>query len=415
MYITYLHICRWHINEHCDGSMLQLAKNVIGKGGVEYIVNAYPRPSMAGLGYIAGFGVLQALLQITVPGKRFHGPTTPRGNVPQYTANGVQCYLLTTALFFGTWYVGVFDPSRVYDSMGTIISTSNLFSLVLCGFLYAKGRWAPSSSDAGSTGSLIFDYYWGTELFPRLFGQRFDIKVWTNCRMGMAGWGIITLCYAVKQSELLGVPSNAMLVSVGLMHLYIFKFFLWETGYFASMDIAHDRAGFYLCWGCLVWVPAVYTSPSQWLVRRPGTLSPAGAFLTFLAGAIAIYINYDSDRQRQYFRRTRGKAPIWGRPPRKIAALYTTVDGITKESLLLASGWWGLARHFHYVPEVLAALLWSCPGGCSSLVQLIYVAFLTSLLADRAYRDDERCRAKYGKYWELYCEYVPYRVIPLIF
>ena len=27
----------------------------------------------------------------------------------------------------------------------------------------------------------------------------------------------------------------------------------------------HDRAGYYICWGCLVWVPSVYTSPALFL------------------------------------------------------------------------------------------------------------------------------------------------------
>lgn len=41
-------------------------------------------------------------------------------------------------------------------------------------------------------------------------------------------------------------------VSVILQLTYITKFFHWEMGYMNSMDIQHDRAGFYLCWGCLV-------------------------------------------------------------------------------------------------------------------------------------------------------------------
>lgn len=41
-------------------------------------------------------------------------------------------------------------------------------------------------------------------------------------------------------------------VSVVLQLTYITKFFHWEMGYMNSMDIQHDRAGFYLCWGCLV-------------------------------------------------------------------------------------------------------------------------------------------------------------------
>jgi hypothetical protein len=107
--------------------------------------------------------------------------------------------------------------------------------------------------------------------------------------------------------------------------VYVFKFFLWETGYWSSMDIAHDRAGFYTQWGCLVscdlvalwlpshrrqashrragmrlhllmnfhmalhvlqkicwvtlllaqvWVPSVYTSPAMYLVRRPYDYPP---------------------------------------------------------------------------------------------------------------------------------------------
>ncbi len=58
-----------------------------------------------------------------------------------------------------------------------------------------------------------------------------------------------------------------MLICVVLTNIYVFKFFLWETGYFCTMDIAHDRAGFYICWGCLVWVPSVYTSPALHLVQ----------------------------------------------------------------------------------------------------------------------------------------------------
>ena len=65
------------------------------------------------------------------------------------------------------------------------------------------------------------------------------------------------------------------------------------------MDIAHDRAGYYLCWGCLVWVPAIYTSPALFLVGHPVRWGPLGAAAIALAGAAAIYINYDSDRQRQ--------------------------------------------------------------------------------------------------------------------
>jgi len=90
------------------------------------------------------------------------------------------------------------------------------------------------------------------------------------------------------------------------------------------MDIAHDRAGFYICWGCLVWVPSVYTSPALHLVHHPTELStPVAAAIAGL-GLLMIYINWAADEQRKIFRATGGKAKVWGREPKYIKATYKT-------------------------------------------------------------------------------------------
>ena len=39
--------------------------------------------------------------------------------------------------------------------------------------------------------------------------------------------------------------------------------------FIVSMALA---AGFYICWGCLVWVPSIYTSPGMYLVNHPVNL-----------------------------------------------------------------------------------------------------------------------------------------------
>lgn len=49
-------------------------------------------------------------------------------------------------------------------------------------------------------------------------------------------------------------------------------------------------------------------------------------------------------RQRQRFRCTNGREKVWGREPVFVEARYLTKDGEERSSLLLASGWWGLAR-----------------------------------------------------------------------
>lgn len=127
---------------------------------------------------------------------------------------------------------------------------------------------------------------------------------------------------------------------------------------------------------------------------------------------LSVWINYAADRQRQVFRATEGKCLVWGRTPEFIVAKYVTEAGERKQSLLLVSGWWGLARHFHYVPEILAALCWTLPALASSPAPYFYVTFLTVLLTDRAFRDDARCLHKYQQDWAKYCARVPSLIVP---
>ena len=95
-----------------------------------------------------------------------------------------------------------------------------------------------------------------------------------------------------------------------------------------------------------------------------------------------------------------------------IHAEYTTTEGEIKKTVLLASGWWGLARHFHYLPEIMGAFFWTLPALFFNVLPYFYVIFLTILLVHRSLRDEEKCRLKYGKYWQAYCEAVPSRIIP---
>lgn len=187
------------------------------------------------------------------------------------------------------------------------------------------------------------------------------------------------------------------------------------------MDIQHDRAGYYICWGCMVWVPSVYTMHTLFLVRNPQFLSPEFAAAYTIMGVFCIWCNYDCDRQRQEFRQTGGRMKIWGREPVFIEAKYDTKDHGTRTSLLLADGWWGLSRHFHYIPEIMASVFWCVPAQYGALylgflptglMPYFYPFYLTLLLIDRAWRDDKRCADKYKEYWAEYCRAVPFKIIP---
>ncbi|OGT50690.1 MAG: 7-dehydrocholesterol reductase [Gammaproteobacteria bacterium RIFCSPHIGHO2_12_FULL_42_13] len=361
-------------------------------------------------GIILSFMAFQLALMRWVPGGTITGPETPKGNTPVYTDNGFRCFIITLGVFyFCTGVFHLFSAAFIYDHFLEIIGALNIFSLVFCALLYLKGRLNPSSSDHSTSGNMIFDYYWGTELYPRVFG--WDIKQFTNCRFGMMSWPIIILSFAAKQNELFGL-SSAMLISVCIMLVYIAKFFYWESGYLRSIDIMHDRAGFYICWGCLVWVPAIYTSPVAYLVNHPHHFSPIIAALIVGLGVLAVMLNYVADAQRQKVRATQGNCLIFGRTPKLIHATYTDINGAQKQSILLASGFWGISRHFHYLLEIALAFFWTLPALFSHFLPWFYVIFLTLLLTHRAYRDEARCAAKYGLFWQAYCNQVPNKIIP---
>lgn len=403
----------WHTCAHLNGSLLALAQLMMQQGIFTTIWQIWQPVffgTKAAWTIIFSFMAVQLLLMRFVPGKKVTGPETPKGNIPVYKDNGFASFLITIAGFYlCTSMLHLFKAGIVYDHFAGILGALNIFSLVFCLFLYFKGKYAPSSSDNGSSGNFFLDYYWGTELYPRIFG--FDVKQFTNCRFGMMGWPVIILSFAAKQAETTGL-TNSMIVSVAIMMVYIAKFFWWESGYFRSMDIMHDRAGFYICWGCLVWVPSIYTLPAMYLVNHPYQFSTPVAALIFLAGIASVLFNYLADRQRQKVRSTNGQCKVWGKTPKLIHAQYIDHKGEQKNSLLLTSGWWGVSRHFHYLLELSLAFFWTLPALFLNFLPWFYVVFLTILLVHRAYRDDARCATKYGDYWKQYCELVPNKIIP---
>ncbi len=193
--------------------------------------------------YITSFAIFELIMMRILPGKEVKGPITPNGNIPVYKANGLLSFFVTIAAFFLLAYLGVFNPVDVYDNYLDIMGALNVTSLCFVFFLYLKGRFAPSSTDCSVSGQFMFDYFWGTELYPRIFG--WDVKMFTNCRFGLKAWTLLPIVYAWKQYELYGW-SDGMLVGVGLQLIYLAKFYHWEMGYMKSLDIMHDRAGFYI-------------------------------------------------------------------------------------------------------------------------------------------------------------------------
>lgn len=202
-----------------------------------------------------------------------------------------------------------------------------------------------------------------------------------------------------------------MLVTV--FHIiYVVDLFYNEDWYTRTIDISHDHFGFMLAWGDTTFLPTLYTIQAQYLARHPTHLSRTQA-LAILAFGVAGYLMFRSaNYQRDYVRNHDGNVNIWGKPARYIRCKYRTDDGKQHSSLLLTSGWWGVARHCNYLADLIQAWAMCAACGFTHILPWSYFFWMLCLLYHRAGRDEKRCRNKYGKIWDDYCQQVPYRFIP---
>ncbi|KAL1477312.1 hypothetical protein MTO96_035832 [Rhipicephalus appendiculatus] len=190
--------------------------------------------------FIATYTAYSCLSLVLLPGSTYYGPPTSTGHRPVYRKSGFTYYVITMSLAAFILLVIDVPCQNMYRRMPGLAVALVLFAFVISLLLYVKGRTCPSPGEHGPTGSVVFDFYWGLELYPRV-GERLDVKQWTNCRFGMMMWQLLVLVGWKAQVEATGwnwcVASTSMLQTV-----YIAKFFWWEDGYMQTIDITVDRA-----------------------------------------------------------------------------------------------------------------------------------------------------------------------------
>ncbi|KAI3634404.1 hypothetical protein MIR68_008008 [Amoeboaphelidium protococcarum] len=380
------------------------------------IVDKLPAIDWNGMKLYAAWLGFQGLLHAFLPGKLAYGQNTPAGHLLQYNVNGLQAWMLTHALFIaGSFYFKLFSPTIIYDYWGTLLVATNVYGYFLSAFVYVKAHLFPThAGDRKFSGSLIYDFFFGIEFNPR-FGKLWDFKLFHNGRIGIVAWTLINLSFAAAQYQQIGYVTNSMVLVNWLHFLYVIDFFINEEWYLKTVDICHDHMGFYLAWGDACWLPFMYTLQSHYLVRNPVDLHPLVCAAVFGVGMFGYYIFRAVNHQKDFVRKHDGNCLIWGKPAKFVRAKYTTTDGKEHSSILLASGWWGLARHFNYTGDLILSFAMCAACGFQHLLPYFYIIYMTILLLTRIRRDDARCSGKYGKYWEDYKKLVRWQLIPYVY
>ena len=352
---------------------------------------------VAALIYV-GFVVALFLGSRFLPGRDVEGVQLADGTRQRYRLNGLLLYGLTFALMgvaAAVWGAGVFSP-LITTYFWPVLVVSNLFSVLLTLVLYVQGR---SSGDVPEGEHLIKTLWMGAELNPTWWGV--DLKVFSY-RPSLIGLGVLNVSFAFTQYDLYGGLSTPMVLYQSFYFFYLASSFQYEHGMLSMWDVIAERFGFMLIWGDYALVTFFYCLPAWFLVEAPSDFplwASLGLCAMFMFG---FWVFRGTNEQKNQFKRD-PEALIWGKKPEMVGGR------------LLVSGFWGIGRKLNYSGEILVYFSWTLTTGFDDFWPYLLPLWLLSLLLHRAWRDEQRCHAKYGEIWDAYCQRARFRMIPFIY
>jgi protein-S-isoprenylcysteine O-methyltransferase Ste14 len=366
-------------------------------------LHRFPRPSRAGSVMYGVWLLLQVALYLALPARTRSGTALEDGTRLTYRMNGWLAFWCTCVLIAALAWSGIMPPTIGYDEFGPLLIAANVTAFAIAVSATRKG-WPHILAGPQGQPFRLAAFVMGTELNPRI--GSFDLKFFCESRPGLILWVALDASCAAKQYALHGTVTTPMLLVNAFQFLYVADYFFHEDAILTTWDIRHERFGWMLCWGCLVWVPFVYSIQAYYLVTHTHELPVLAAAAVVTLNLAGYFIFRTANLQKHRFRND-PNTPVWGHTPEFIR----TPNG----SLLLTSGWWGVARHLNYLGDWMMAVAWCLPVGFAHPLPWFYVVYFTILLVHRERRDHDMCLSKYGAAWEAYCRKVPWRIVPGIY
>ncbi|KAJ3283029.1 hypothetical protein HK104_010581 [Borealophlyctis nickersoniae] len=345
------------------------------------LVVEHAAPNMFSVVLYVSFCLLEAVLAVTMPGPTVKGLPVPSlgGKQLEYKCNGVWSFYVTIIISVVLHAGGVFNLASIIDNLGPLMTVS-----IIAGFAitFATYFWGVSTNNTHRmSGNPLYDLFMGAVLNPRI--GSLDLKMWSEIRVPWVILFYISVAAAVKSYQTEGYVSPNVWFMVLAHFLYVNACMKGEECIPTTWDIFYEKWGFMLIFWNMV------------RLERDTANSQKNRFRMSMAGT---YIP----------RHTFPQLP-WG-------TLHNPTYIRTKHgSLLLTSGWWGVARKIHYTADLMMALSWGLICGFGSVIPYFYVTFFVFVLVHRVSRDMERCAKKYGDDWVEYCRKVPYIFIPGIY
>lgn len=360
------------------------------------------------------------LLSKLVPGRREQGVVLPDGTRITYQLNGLRIFVLLAAGLVLGIASGHLSLVPLLDNFWGLFIAANVFSFGLSAILLGMGRRKrardgrgapPAVASVGADGTahaaatvesplaLLREYYMGAELNPSFLGV--DLKMFSY-RPSLMGLFVLNLAFASAQLERYGELSTSMLLYQLFTFIYVFNYFQFEYGMLYTWDVIAENFGWMLVWGDYAFVPFAYSVIGWYLVDDTAAMHPALVVALPCLFLFGLWVFRGANQQKDQFKRD-PKAKIWGKTPETLGGK------------ILVSGFWGIGRKLNYAGEITVYTSWALLSGTQSFVPYVLPFWLFCLLTHRAWRDEQRCREKYGKLWDEYCTRAKFRMIPFLY
>ena len=347
-----------------------------------------------------GFVTVMFLGTIFLPGKQYTGCWQPDGTRKSYKLNGLLLFLATTLVVVVLTLVFHLTLAPLTTYFWSLFIVANLFAFAGTGILYVKGQRKQNvNNQPQSLANFFSDLWFGIELNPTWLGV--DLKMFAY-QPSLIGLGLINAAFAYLQYEKYGEIAPQMWMFQGFWWLYLATHYYYEEFMLSTWDIIAEKFGFMLVWGDLVLVPFFYSIIGWYLVDAIEPTSVAGVIAISLLYLVGLTIFRGANAQKHRFKKN-PQARIWGQPAQTLAGK------------LLVSGWWGIGRKLNYTGEICVYFALALTSGFDSITPYLLPLWLCVLLSHRAWRDEQRCQAKYGNLWEIYCAKVRFRILPFVY
>ena len=335
-----------------------------------------------------------------LPGKLLEGFGQPDGTHKIYKLNGLVLFTATT--FAVAMCTLMFHLSLVplYTHFWSLFIAANLFAFVFCGILYVTGRQRQTNAkERLFLSEILSDLWFGIELNPTWLGV--DLKMFAY-QPSLIVLGLLNGSFAYVQYETYGQISTQMWMFQLFWWGYLATHYYYEEFMLSTWDIIAEKFGFMLVWGDLVLVPFCYSVVGWYVVDQidPMPVSTIVGISLLYLGGLSMFRG--SNAQKHSFKKD-PNTTIWGKPAQTIGGK------------LLTSGWWGIGRKLNYTGEICVYFVLSLTSGTDSIIPYFLPLWLCILLPHRAWRDEQRCRNKYGELWDVYCQKVKFRMVPFLY